>query len=137
MGEQAGLPEATRRGLTSWAERSACSLLVLFGSAARGTTRLPEDMDLAIAFRELPDPRRRLAMIGELQDLCSPARVDVVFLHRDTDPVLRFEVFRGGEALYEARPGVFADETVRALGLYEDARPFRRALERLVTGRPT
>lgn len=87
-------------------------------------------MDLAVVFPELPGPERRLAVIGELQDLCDPATVDVVFLHPDTDPVLRFEVFRTGEPLHEARPGLFVNGVVRALSLYEDALPFRRALQR-------
>lgn len=133
MTEPGTLEEATRRELADWADRSGCRLLVLFGSAADGAAR-PGDVDLAVAFPSLPDPERRLAVVGELQDLCGPTAVDVVFLHPETDPVLRFEVFRRGEALYEARPGLFVDEVVRALALYEDALPFRRALQRSFAG---
>jgi hypothetical protein len=87
-----------------------------------------DDVDLALHFEELPDATRRLQIIGELQDTCGSDDVDVAFLHLHTDPVLRFEIFRTGRPLYEARPGLFIDETVRALMLYQDALPFRRAL---------
>lgn len=107
-------------------------MCVLFGSTATGAGAVEGDVDLAVWFEPLPEPRRRLAMIGELQELCGSRPVDVVFLHRDTDPVLRFEVFRTGRPLHEDRAGRFVDETVRALALYEDALPFRRALRRVV-----
>ena len=131
MTGQTGMPESTRRALAGWAERAGCRLLVVFGSAAdREPAVPPRDVDLAVDLPGGPSADRRLAVIGELQDLCAPRPVDVVFLHRDTDPVLRFEVFRRGQPLHEARPGLFVDEAVRALSLYEDTLPFRRALRR-------
>jgi predicted nucleotidyltransferase len=114
--------------LAAWAERAGCLLCVLFGSRANNGPIVRGDVDLAVRFKELPDPARRLQIIGELQDACGPHAVDVVFLHRDTDPVLRFEIFRTGRPLHEVQPGLFIDEKVRALMLYEDALPFRRAL---------
>lgn len=114
--------------IAAWAERAGCLLCVLFGSRANGGPVVRGDVDLALRFEELMDPPRRLRIIGELQDACGPHEVDVVFLHGNTDPVLRFEIFRTGRPLHEARPGLFIEETVRALMLYEDALPFRRAL---------
>ena len=90
------------------------------------------DVDLAVEFLDLPLPGRRLAIIGELQAPAEPHMADVVFLHRDLDPVLRFEVFRGGRLLFEAEPGLMVQERVRAFREYADALPFRRLLrERL------
>lgn len=107
MTGQTGGPDGTREALAGWAERVGCRLLVLFGSAADPEPAVsPRDVDLAVDFPDLPSADRRLALIGELEDLCGPRPVDVVFLHRDTDPVLRFEVFRRGEPLHEARPGL-------------------------------
>lgn len=122
--------------IADWArERTGCRLVVLFGSEPRGRTREGSDVDLAVLFDPLPEPRDRLRIIGELQDLASPRAADVVFLRPETDPVLRFEIFRDGECLYEAEEGLFIDERVRAVMLHEDALPFRRALrERLVSG---
>jgi len=128
--EEKEAPDPTP-ALADWARSAGCRLMVLFGSAAAGPERAARarDLDVALWFRPLPPPERRLAIIGELQDLVDPRRVDAVFLTPDTDPVLRFEVFRGGRPLYESRPGLFVEEVVRALALYEDALPFRRALE--------
>lgn len=137
--------------LGAWAEASGSRLCVLFGSlagagaanagasganagaeAAGPSTSARSDIDIAIQFQELPRPDRRLELIGEAQDACGAAMADVVFLHLRTDPVLRFEIFRSGVPVYEAEEGMFIDEKVRALMLYEDALPFRRMLrERL------
>jgi predicted nucleotidyltransferase len=126
------LPHDLRARLRRWAEESNCRLLVLFGSGASGDGA-PGDVDLAVSLPELPSPESRLAMIGELQDLVGAGRADVVFLRPETDPVLRFEIFRRGVPLYESRPGLFVDEVVRALAGYEDALPFRRALRERLT----
>jgi hypothetical protein len=75
--------------------------------------------------------------VGEAQDVVHPRSADVVFLHRDTSPVLRFEIFRGGRPLYEAEPGLFVEAAVRAAALYDDALPFRRALWRSLRERGT
>jgi predicted nucleotidyltransferase len=125
--QQNHLQAETKQKLDRWAGAAGCRLLVLFGSAA-GPADAPRDVDLALSFTDLPAPERRLRIIGELQDLCGASPVDVVFLHRDTDPVLRFEIFRSGTPIHESRPALFVEEAVRALALYEDALPFRRAL---------
>lgn len=118
--------------LCAWAETSGCRLCVLFGSRASGTPSVKGDVDVAVQFADLPAPERRLEMVGEMQDLCGASMADLVFLHVRTDPVLRFEIFRTGIPVYEAEPGAFVNEKVRALMLYEDALPFRRMLrERL------
>lgn len=116
--------------LGEWARGSGCRLSVLFGSRAGPGPRVKGDVDVALAFAELPDPERRLEIIGEIQDLCGEATADVVFLHRGTDPVLRFEIFRAGVPVHEDEPGSFVEEKVRALMLYEDAIPFRRMLRK-------
>jgi predicted nucleotidyltransferase len=130
MSDRATLTAQSRHAVRAWAERTGCRLVVLFGSAASAEAVPPRDLDLAVSYGRLPEPEGRLRLIGELQDLCSPNAVDVVFLHPHTDPVLRFEIFRTGVLLHESRAGLFIDEVVRALSLYEDAIPFRRALQR-------
>lgn len=126
-----GRAEREREALRRWAVGApGCRLLVLFGSRATERAAEGADLDLALLFETLPPPDRRLEIIGELQELAGDRRVDVVFLRPETDPVLRFEIFRDGLPLYERRPGVFVEERVRAAMLYHDALPFRRALRR-------
>lgn len=133
MSDESTADARTRAALAAWASTVGCRLLVLFGSSVSGDRGTPRDIDLALSFPELPKPARRLAIIGELQDLCGGKTVDVVYLHPDTNPVLRFEIFRGGVPLYESRSDVFIEETVRAIALYQDALPFRRALREQLT----
>lgn len=107
MGDRGALADEVRERLSRWAEGAGCRLLVLFGSAAReGAPALDRDVDLAVGFAELPSPEDRLSLIGRLQDLVHPRRVDVVFLRPGTDPVLRFEIFRTGVPLHESREGL-------------------------------
>lgn len=124
--------DKSHKRLADWAAETGCRLAILFGSAARGDDRRARDIDLALEFDALPDASRRLALIQEAQALTHPRSADLVFLHRDTSPVLRFEAFRGGRCLFESEPGLFVERAVRALALYEDARPFRDALRRHV-----
>lgn len=131
------MPEPTdvRGELARWGESTpACRLVVLFGSAATGRTWSGSDVDVALCLDPVPPPTERLRIIGEIQDRSGPRRADVVFLRPETDPVLRFEIFRDGLPLYEAEPGLFTRERVRAVKLYQDALPFRRALIESVGG---
>ncbi len=114
--------------LAAWARNAGARVLVLFGSEARGEPGLMGDLDLAVGFSSLPGPQRRLELLNEIQALVGSRTVDLVFLHRDTDPVLRFEIFSAGRALYEAEPGVMVEECVRAMKEFADALPFRRLL---------
>ncbi|GMV07608.1 MAG: hypothetical protein AMXMBFR53_38830 [Gemmatimonadota bacterium] len=121
--------EELRGALARWARACPeCRMLILFGSHRKGSAHPDSDVDLAGHFDPLPPPRDRLRILGELQDRLGQRRADLVFLTATTDPVLRFEIFRDGERLYESEPGLFVEERVRALMLYEDALPFRRGL---------
>lgn len=124
---EASIPQ--RASLRAWALERQARLLVVFGSAAAPEGRgQPRDLDVAVEFSEMPPPDERLQVVRELQALVDPLRVDLVFLRRDLDPVLRFEIFRSGQPLYEAEEGLMVHERVRALKEYQDALPFRRLL---------
>jgi predicted nucleotidyltransferase len=123
-----GVPGSFDEALAAWARAAGARLLILFGSEAGGERGFASDLDLAVEFFRMPPPDRRLAIIGELQVLAEPRLADVVFLHRDLDPVLRFEIFREGRVLFEAEPGLMVQERVRAFREYSDALPFRRLL---------
>lgn len=127
-----------RNAVARWAQECPeCRMLVLFGSHRKGSAHQDSDVDLAGCFDPLPPPRDRLRILGELQDRLGRRRADLVFVTPTTDPVLRFEIFRDGEPLYERESGLFVEERVRAVMLYEDALPFRRGLlARLGAGSP-
>jgi predicted nucleotidyltransferase len=112
--------------LRVWARQSGADLCVLFGSRAAPAPRVTGDVDVAVLFASLPSPERRLKLLGELQGACGGDDADLIFLHEQTEPVLRFEIFRTGKPVFEKETGLFVEEKVRALMLYEDALPFRR-----------
>ena len=107
-------------------EEVGAGLCILFGSRAGRPPRVEADVDLALSFRIMPSPERRLEIIGRFQTAAGPLPVDVVFLHRDTDPVLRFEVFRSGRLVFEQDDGDMVEQRVLALMMYEDVLPLRR-----------
>ena len=112
--------------LYSWASRSGASLCVLFGSRAGHTPQVKGDLDVAVLFADMPSPDSRLKLLGELQDAVGDVDVDLIFLQGATDSLLRSEIFRTGRPVFEEVPGLFVEEKVRALMLFEDALPFRR-----------
>ena len=112
--------------LRAWAGQSGADLCVLFGSRAGPGPQVKGDVDVAVLFPDLPSPERRLKLLGELQGVCRGDDADLIFLHEHTEPVLRFEIFRTGKPVFEKETGLFVEEKVRALMLYEDAIPFRR-----------
>ena len=56
----------------------------------------------------------------------APLPVDMVLIHPGLSPVTRFHIFRDGQLIYEAEPGLFGREWDRAFFLYADSEHFRR-----------
>lgn len=119
------------------------SLVVLFGSRARGEARRNSDFDVAV-LRAGACPRRPSPLTGDeaqafrqlhadLQRLLGTGRIDLVLLDR-ASPLLAHRVARDGIPLYEASPGVFARFCVRAVQRLDDVKPMLRA-ERLYLAR--
>lgn len=140
------LPAALRPGsdaIRRLASLHRLSLVVLFGSRARGAARRESDFDIAVltddARTRRPFPLtadeaqafRRLH--ADLQRLLGTSRIDLVLLHR-ASPLLAHRIARDGIPLYEASPGTFARFCVRAVQRLDDMRPMLRA-ERLYLAR--
>lgn len=112
--------------LRAWCARQGIVVAALFGSRATGRARDQSDYDLALA--PAPPPAERLDWQAELEAILE-RDADLVFLSPETDPVLGWEIARHGRLLYEARPGDWAAWRARLWHAYNDALPFRRALE--------
>lgn len=63
--------------------------------------------------------------LGTLLD----ADVSLVVLSADTEPVLGWGIARTGQRLYETQLGTWRQERARLWHAYNDALPFRRALD--------
>ncbi len=125
MLKQIGISESHIETLTSWCVRSGVTLCVLFGSRANGRARPESDYDLATI--PAPAPSLRLHWQVALEELLQND-VDLVALSPTTEPVLGWEIARGGRLVYEAQPGLWAVERAKLWHRYEDALPFRRGL---------
>lgn len=119
-------PDQTRR-IAELARTHGWQLVILFGSVAQqGEGR---DIDLAIQPAAVPDLMTQGHWQRELEDVLQPKPVDLLVLTDGTSPLLRFQVFRDGACLYEARPGRFHAEQDRAFFLHADAVLFQRHRE--------
>ncbi len=115
---------AARDGtLDSVARRHGVRLLGLFGSAARPGGE-PADLDVAVSFLGEPDV---LALLDDLVAMTELDTIDLVLVD-GAEPLLRAEAFVG-IPLFEAEPGLYANEQMAALAERRDT-AWLRALDR-------
>jgi predicted nucleotidyltransferase len=115
------------------------SLLVLFGSRARGRARPTSDVDVAI-LADPDDPTSRRHLLGrlaaELADMVPEGRADVVFLD-EAPELLRQRIMEHGEVLVCRDPAVWRAWRVRTMREHGDREWARRLLRRALRDRLT
>ncbi len=99
--------------LTPLFERERVKLVYLFGSLTHGEHG--HDVDLAILTRGEPAFR----LLGAIIECLGTERVDLVDL-RQASPVLRFEIVRTGQLLYQVDETACEDFEMSTLRLYKD-----------------
>ena len=104
---------ARQRGLT---------LLVLFGSRARGDAAARADWDFGFLSDKAVDP---LTIIAALAEAVGSERVDLVDLAHASG-LLRYRAARDGVLVYEANPGIFDRFRFDAARFWFDAEPVLR-----------
>jgi predicted nucleotidyltransferase len=105
-------------------------LALFFGSVAQGRARPESDIDLALLLERHAFPGESLLrgglkrrMVRELSALLRTSLLDLVILNQ-ASPLLRHQVARTCEVLYEKSRGDFADYASLALRQHDDARLF-------------
>lgn len=116
------LTSPVRQGLLALGDRHDLSLLVLFGSRARGDAAPGADWDFGFLADDSPDV---LAMMAEISRAVGSDRVDLADLRR-ASALLRFRAARDGVLAYEARAGVFDEFRFAAARFWYDAEPVLR-----------
>ncbi len=106
------------------------SLLVLFGSRARGDFRPSSDADVAYLSLTPLTLLEESTLSVELAPILG-ATIDLVNI-RKSSPLLLYKVFKDGRVLYEKEKGYFNLSLVRAYRNYEDSKPLYRAKEELL-----
>lgn len=100
-------------------------LFVLFGSHASGMVHHGSDIDVAIKMKRGVSVSK-LDLLFRLGGISGDKEIDLVVLADDTDPLLLYEIFKNGQALYEERKGIFVEEKLRAWKLYLDTERLRK-----------
>lgn len=107
------------------------SVLVFFGSRARGTHRPDSDLDVAV-LPNITDPGARRHLLTDLDarlaELCPEGSVDIAFLDEAND-VLRQRVMEHGHVLINRDPEAWKDLRVRTMREYGDHEWLRRTYE--------
>ncbi len=98
-------------------------LVILFGSAAKGTRHGKNDLDLAILAEE---PLNLVDITNQVIALLRTSQVDVVDLRR-ASPLLAMEIVRGGRFLYERQAGEYVRFCSLAHRWYVDTAKLRAA----------
>ena len=102
------------------------TLVVLFGSQAKGRAIERSDVDLAVWTRRHPIALDfKTDVLNAFMDLLVRDDVDVV-LANHAEPILQMEIAQHGEVLYESERSEFAKFQLRALKAHEDARKLSR-----------
>jgi predicted nucleotidyltransferase len=114
-----------KQDLTPFCKEAGIQLLILFGSRVTGFAGPSSDLDLAVRFRRGLEVSK-LHLLYELDELFHPERVDLVILSPSTPPLLQYEIFLKGRALFEAADGLFEEGRLKAWKLYLDTAPLRK-----------
>ncbi len=110
------------------------SLIVLFGSRARGDHSEASDLDIAISTTETDAQKRfdlRLQVISALEG--PETAVDVVLVE-DANWTLRYRIARDGVVLFQRNPDSWSDFIEEVLIRYPDYRIFEQRLLRETLG---
>lgn len=127
------IPELDK--IKHWCQARGIDLCILFGSQATGEIHPNSDVDIALFSATDPTLKDRLlCLYGELEDLFG-YEVDLVIIERDTDPVLRVEIFQHGKPLYESQTGLFIQQRILAVKIFDDTEPLRRLRRRVLAQR--
>jgi len=87
-------------------------LLVVFGSAARGTDQPRSDVDVGVRLQDDAPAARRALELALGRSL--RREVDVVYLD-EAPPLLRFQIARDGVLIHQAAPHLWPDFRARAM----------------------
>jgi predicted nucleotidyltransferase len=104
------------------ARQPGLTLLVLFGSRARGDAAVHADWDFGYLSDGTVDP---LALMAALSEVVGSERLDLVNLARASG-LLRYRAARDGVLVYEATPGRFDRFRFEAARFWFDAEPVLR-----------
>lgn len=97
------------------------SLLLLFGSRAKGNNSPESDLDLGVLFED--DAFDRSGVIADLISIFPNYDLDLAILNH-ADPVFKFEIISNYRILYCADPEIFINFYINTIKQYNDIQKF-------------
>lgn len=106
--------------------------LYLFGSHAKKSKRIPEDVDVAVFYERgsIPNPRQTLEIQEKLAGLLKKD-VDFVMMNR-ANPILKHQIFREGKLLLNNNPSHLNEFFARSVTEYDEIKRVRRPIEQSI-----
>ncbi|AIS51954.1 DNA polymerase beta-like protein [Thermoanaerobacter kivui] len=104
------------------------SLILIFGSYARGRVHELSDLDIGIKFDKNIEMALYSSILKELVEIFNREDIDVVILNY-ADPLLRFEIISSCKVLYQAYPEAYLDFYLYSVKGYDDVKRLRKLEE--------
>jgi len=117
--------EIFKRNLQYLKGKYDIKLIYVFGSYSKGTNTKNSDLDIAVLLGNGHDPMDKLALIGDLVSIFKRDDIDLVVLN-SANPVLRHQVIKHGELIFEENEDVKVEFEVKTLREYMDMEYFRK-----------
>lgn len=125
------------RKLELLAKKYGVSLVILFGSLARGTTNRNSDIDLALSLEKSISETKEWQLFTDFINLLRTDSLDLVILNY-ASPLLLFQVAKEGIPIFEKKEGSFTRFKIRAFKKYWETEKFRNMrrvyLDKLASG---
>lgn len=114
------------------AKKYNLSLMVLFGSHAKGKVQPDSDVDIAVIPQKNLTSQKEQDLYVDLVQFLGRDDIDVVNLGRVSDVLIWYEIFMHGKVLFEINPELFSRMAERAWFDYQDFKPYFEMEERLL-----
>jgi predicted nucleotidyltransferase len=117
-----------KKKLKEFVNKYNISLILIFGSYAKGRARELSDLDIGIKFDKNIDMNLYSSILRELVEIFNREDIDVVVLNY-ADPLLRFEIITSCKVLYQAYSEAYIDFYLYSVKSYDDVRKLRKLEE--------
>lgn len=102
------------------------SLLILFGSRAKGNFKENSDFDFAFFSKNTLDSYTYIDLFNEIMFLLKNENIDLIDISKNHDVKLRNEIFQSGVLIYEKNISLFSDFKFKAWIDYIDFQKFTK-----------
>ena len=126
------MDKRTKNSLKTIAEKYNLLLLIYFGSRAKNQHHKQSDYDFAFYKKEKTNEKQYNQMKKEIYDIIKNPNIDLIDLNQQDDPLLRYEILKTGECIYEKEKGIFEEAQTNSWFNYLYYKPYLKEQEEFV-----